>query len=213
MGPKSGAHERTLEVGQTVQFQSHQTDMGADSRYLATAFNKSDRVYIEHGELTDSGELLDVVRDDQGNRLSRAGAVWQIETCAWTKAQRRAATTGDLAKLHGLLESQHHGPLPCSKPVTLDASHSQRIDALLQARQNQLVAVPDFVIKLLAAPNPNKAPDDEAVAEPVDPSAPKAPGNMIRMLDNSMGWYIEWPHIDQQFIAVYRTLPGFRPGL
>lgn len=208
-GPGSGA----LEAGQTVQFQSHQTDMGADSRYLATAFNKSDRVYIEHGELTDSGELLDVVRDDQGNRLSRAGTVWQIETCAWTKAQRRAAAAGDLAKLHGLLESQHRDPLPCSAPVPLDASRSQRIDALLQARQNQLVAVPDFVNKLFAAPNPNKAPEDDEVTEPVVPSAPVAPGNMIRMLDNSMGWYIEWPHIDQQFITVYRTLPGFRPGL
>ena len=203
--PPSGAKERTLEAGQTVQFQSHQTDMGADTRYLATVFNKSDRIYIEHGELADNGQLSDDVRDDQGNRLSRVGAGWQLATCAWTKAQRRAAADGDLVTLHGLLESQHREPLPCGKPVALDANRSQRIDVLLQAQQSLHIPVPDFVTTLFAAPNPNQAPDVDAAAAP-------APGNMIRMLDNSMGWYIEWPHIDDQFIRVYWTLPGFQPG-
>lgn len=25
-----------------------------------------------------------------------------------------------------------------------------------------------------------------------------------------MSWYIEWPHIDRRFVAVYNTLPGLR---
>ncbi|MBP9086419.1 MAG: hypothetical protein KBG15_09905 [Kofleriaceae bacterium] len=210
-GPEKGAHERTLEAG-PVQFQSHQTDMGADSRYLATVFNKSDRVYLEPGDLTDQGEATELVRDARGNLLTRGDTLWQAAACPWTKAQIKAAEAGELAKLQGLLEPHRRDPPPCGKPVAINATRSQRIDALLQAHKNHKIAVPEFVTKLLSAPRPGATTvtDDDAAAEP-EAAAP-APDNMIKMLDHSMGWYIEWPHIDQQFIAVYRTLPGFLPS-
>jgi hypothetical protein len=26
-----------------------------------------------------------------------------------------------------------------------------------------------------------------------------------------MTWYIEWPHVDGRFIALFQTLPGYAP--
>ncbi len=186
--------------------------MGADSRYLATVFNKSDRIYLERSDLNELGEATELVGDSRGNHLTRGDTLWQAAPCPWTKAQVKAAVAGELDKLQGLLESQRRDPPPCGKPVALDAIRSQRIDDLLQARKNRTIPVPEFVTQLFAAARRHtQIVDDDAAAAPAE--APPAPGNMIRMLDNSMGWYIEWPHIDQQFITVYRTLPGFRPGL
>ena len=211
----TGGHLLDVKQRNGVRFQSHQTDMGADSRYLATLFDKSQRIYIKQDGVSENGTAIENFLDSHGNRLTRTDSVWQVENCPWTKAQIKVAVAGDLAKLHGMLELDRAKEPVCSKPVALNAATSERIDALLQAHKNIKIAVPEFVTTLLSAPRPTvvSEPEENPVTEPdaaVDAAA--ATPNLITMLDNSMGWYIEWPHIDQQFIAAYRTLPGFRPG-
>lgn len=35
------------------------------------------------------------------------------------------------------------------------------------------------------------------------------PADLATYLTESMSWYIEWPHVDHSFGAVYATLPGY----
>lgn len=35
--------------------------------------------------------------------------------------------------------------------------------------------------------------------------------DMTKVLAENMTWYIEWPHVDRRFIALFQTLPGYAP--
>ena len=62
--------------------------------------------------------------------------------------------------------------------------------------------------------------EDEPAAEPEtissEPDAtpggsdnPDNPDNLASYLSDGMRWYIEWPHVDETFLAVYHSLPGY----
>jgi hypothetical protein len=35
--------------------------------------------------------------------------------------------------------------------------------------------------------------------------------DLTKVLAENMTWYVEWPHVDGRFIALFRTLPGYAP--
>ena len=41
-----------------------------------------------------------------------------------------------------------------------------------------------------------------------DPATQRAHDDLVRVIQENMSWYVEWPHVDGLFLAVFRTLPG-----
>ena len=77
-----------------------------------------------------------------------------------------------------------------------------RIEKLLAARMDTHAPAPVFDID----PQAKGEPD---VAEP-EGTMQGAPDDLATYLTDSMTWYIEFPHVDRSFRAVYATLPGYR---
>lgn len=207
----TGGHFLSIRPFQGVQFQSQQTDMGAAPRYLATLFETArhgERIYMTgHSDFREDGTTTPEIYDAQGNQLVRGEQRWQATPCGWPRAQRRAAAAGDLSELSGRFEKQRPD-FPCvGKATSLDAARSQRIDALFAAHDAQVVPAPQFVSMMRRPVETSNTADGADGADGAD--AADEPENMINVLDSSMGWYIEWPHIDRPFVALYATLPGY----
>ena len=70
-------------------------------------------------------------------------------------------------------------------------------------------ATPEFLKKVLAADDAN---DDRSDADAQIIAQMKlSREDMSRVLVSSMAWYVEYPHVDGRFIALFKTLPGYAP--
>src|SRR6185503_6846376 len=128
---------------------------------------------------------------------------------------KQAAASGNAAKLHlGILSGRWGGDynedkrpdVECTtgQPVALSAAQSKKIDAMLASHGERHAAIPTFDFPLAdGAARANEmfadADRDETVEGPAD--------DLAQYLASHMRWYIEWPHVDDTFFGVYRSLP------
>ena len=191
----------------------HEIDQGvpAEDYRLDAFFRGEERLYIRDRA---------VVYDGDGDQLQKVNGTWVARACAWSQARREAARAGDTASLfrmftydpdgHGMREDVCAGP-----PRPLSRTRSARIDGMLASRALLHAPIPDV---------PFSHPDGEGGGEKVntidtassgDPELDGSSDNtadMATYLAANMTWYMEWPHVDDTFVALYRSLPGYQGG-
>jgi hypothetical protein len=200
----------------------HEADLigGPDRDRLDGYSGGGERVFVY--QRNGSDEIFDA----DGNQLTRQGSQWLASRCPWSTRQQRVAGLGDVSTLHALLSREHyHSGDACGAPAAVPAQRGERIDHLLvQARAVR--AVPPAFVKRLAL---GEDLDEAAIAEAVSDGPEDTDGDdsdstylreqreqladLPRLLAGHMVWYIEWPHIDRRFILLFRTVPGYWPGV
>ncbi len=170
----------------------------------------ADRLYVdEHGRMYD--------RD--GSELEKTADGWTARACKWPAKRRAAAKAGDATTLHALLlkakwQSAGETADACTgKAKTVAASRVKHYEAMIASRAKIHAPIPRFDVD----PQPVQRTDDAAVADvPTEdepsPTGEDNPDDMATYLANHMTWYIEWPHVDSTFRALYDSLPGYEPS-
>lgn len=163
--------------------------------------------------------------DADGNRLEREGTTWRASTCHWGSARKQIARGGDVARLHGLLfqdirrrrveriaqfdGSGEPDPGPrCDEPVVLAADRGKVIDDLLAVAKQVRAPSPEFVQRAVLGPKLEDPPDGDPTPEDGVSDRSTAAKDLVRVLANHMGMYVEWPHIDGLFVDAFATMPG-----
>jgi hypothetical protein len=212
--PRGGGVRHTVTQGEPA------TDHRLDGFFLGP-----ERLYIR-----DRTDMF----DGQGNRLAKTGGAWTQQACTWTARRKRTAAAGDVWTLYKMLireRYQFDGGDPATEcrgaPTPIAAGRARRLDAILASRGALRTAIPAWGFKDQQLPEPKT--DDEAdggatddltdAIEPApvaaaDADAPIPDDNsadMATYLAEHMTWYMEWPHVDETFLAVYRSLPGYGP--
>jgi len=181
----------------------HQGNAGADGRQLDLFYDGKRPIFR-----TDDGQL----HDADGNALVRHDDHWESHDCRWSRAEKRSARAGDVVTLHGLItrDRKDNADRSCAEegtPVT--ARRAKALDAVAASTQSIRSATPEFLKKVLAADDAN---DDRSDADAQIIAQMKlSREDMSRVLVSSMAWYVEYPHVDGRFIALFKTLPGYAP--
>ncbi|MGC4091321.1 MAG: hypothetical protein QM756_26270 [Polyangiaceae bacterium] len=183
---------------------------GMDSAQLHMIARGGERLYA-----TNWG----AVYDTQGNLLERDGSGWTSAACGWSKKRKAIAASGDVSTLHRLLRTDYHPEgSPCTEKKALSKERAARITATIGAFANVRAPSPAFV-RELALGNMSVMTDvaigdkvdiDESEAETESKFSERSK-DFVRVLTASLSWYIEWPHIDGQFVGMFPTLPGHAP--
>jgi hypothetical protein len=98
-----------------------------------------------------------------------------------------------------------------AKPVA-DA-RIRRVEAMFASRTRFHAAIPKVPFAEKTADDEDRAaqPDDEDADDPVHKLVARDNADdMTTYLSAHMRWYIEYPHVDDAFIAVYHSLPGYK---
>lgn len=189
----------------------HEIDQGhpAEADRLDAFFRGEERIYI-----------LDrtQVYDGDGEALSKVNGLWVARACAWSTARRQAAQAGDTATLFRLLSNDRAED--CAGPMRpLTRHRSARIDGMLASRALLHAPIPSLPFSRVDDPADADAAAAAAPANTIDtPTTGDAEldgssdnsADMATYLADNMTWYMEWPHVDDTFVALYRTLPGYR---
>ena len=161
----------------------------------------ADRVYVDVWQSRNP-----TIYDTSGHKLENLGDAWQAEDCHWSRKRKAIAEAGDVAQLHELLylDAMKHrrddpdGPT-CAAAQPVDAARGQRLDALLASRETVRAQSPQFVRDLVLGKADAAEQSDEAR---------RAHEDLVRVIQEHMSWYVEWPHVDGLFLEVFHTLPG-----
>ncbi|MEO8699494.1 MAG: hypothetical protein ABI867_05595 [Kofleriaceae bacterium] len=197
---------------------------GVDGRKLHGLYLGREKLYVE---------LDDRIHDADGNRLSKQWGAWFAADCQWSAKRKRIAHAGDITSLHALLRNDRRA---CGEPRQLSEARGRRIDATLHALTAARQPTADFVKQLVLerrAYDPDALPQPEVDDEAEEPEAEPVPAlwsfvdltfkgadpyvehqadwqneDLGRVLSANLAWYVEWPHIDGQFIRLFATLAG-----
>jgi hypothetical protein len=174
---------------------------GGEQQRLDTFALGRERIYVHAFPWANTDHIFDAA----GRRLQKEGEEWTAADCRWGNQRKAIAASGDVARMHGLLYRDRHergyeNPEPaCGTSTPISAARAARIDALLASREQVRSAPPAFVRNIVLGDVDPENHIDEVKATAAD---------MTRLIAEHMGFYVEWPHIDGRFIAVFRTLPG-----
>jgi hypothetical protein len=149
---------------------------------------------------------LEVTYDAHGNKLEKVDGQWRASACAWSEVQRRAAARGDLVTMHGFLARDVYDSerKTCRGDRPIAPDRGRRIDRILASVKSTRSVAPEFVQKLALGDYELEGEEEEARRTAFQ--------DMTRVLSQNMTWYVEWPHVDGRFIAVFKTLPGYSSG-
>jgi len=168
----------------------------------------------------------DAMYDARGNKLERSGDAWTARACKWDAKQKRAAAAGATGRLYHLIGRQSwdeaaNAPKPeeCAAVATpVPAKRAAKLSAMLASTKTLHAPIPVWSVGE-SDPGPEDASDpseDVAATDagafqepPVRSIVEDNPVDMTTMLADHMKWYMEWPHIDDTFVAVYATMPGY----
>jgi hypothetical protein len=184
-----------------------------DHHRLDMMTSGNEHLYVQEG--------VDAIYDERGNQLVHEGNAWSSVECGWTGARKRAARRGAISALHTLIMNDRFDERVGCKGATkaLSTTRGKTIDTMLASVRAVRAQSPDFMRKV--------ALGEATVADAVEPDAAPAaddvedehkPDNdvlgrgrvddLAKVLAAHMTWYIEWPHIDGRFVAVFDTLAG-----
>jgi hypothetical protein len=149
------------------------------------------RVFDETGH-----ELLE---DDDGH--------WTTRDCSWSAAVKLAARIGDLEHV------ELGDPDDCSPATPMSDDRASRAEALLQSNVAIRAATPAFIDAMVMD---GRSSGD---ADPIDCRKWQNAGviecahsDLAKVLAWSMVREAMWPHVDNGFFAMSRTLPVFSPS-
>jgi len=104
-----------------------------------------------------------------------------------------------------------NSPEECEGPeMPVAQARAKHFDAMIASRTKIHAPIPKFDVD----PKKQKRPDGDDLAAD-EPPAEKSeagsdnPDDMATYLVDHMTWYIEWPHVDDTFRTLYRSLPGY----
>jgi len=177
----------------------------AENYRMDGLFAGNDKLYVnQDGEMYDGVTAQALVKTETGSWIRRA--------CAWPEKRKAAARSGDVWKLHEMLRRDPDDD--CNgRAVKVSKARAKRIEKLLAARMDAHAPIPAFDIDPQPPVVTTDEADDTTSTDPTD--APELhvdglPDDLATYLTDSMTWYVEFPHVDGSFRAVYATLPGYR---
>ena len=89
-----------------------------------------------------------------------------------------------------------------AKPVPVPAARAKAIAATLEANHRVREPLPAFMVPYLKDMGFNGSFRGDSFDRK----------DLTSMLGASIGWFIEFPHVDGAFVEVFATLPGYRAG-
>ena len=188
----------------------HDIDQGepADSYRLDAFYLGKDKLYIR-----DRAHLY----DGDANLLIKVDGAWTAQACKWSKARARAARNGDTAALYASFLKDHWEAQAGDDKGDTDGECTGEAKAVATAKANKIDAMLASRAQIDAPIPPDSfaaTTDTERVHYEDEDSAPITgkddPKDMATYLADYMVWYVEWPHIDDPFIALYASLPGHK---
>jgi hypothetical protein len=213
----SGGEGFTLDIVPGVDGVRHQIHQGtvqpeigspeAHEQKLELLSIGREHVYIH------SAFFRETMYDADGFQLAHGTDGWTASDCRWSAKRMQVAHDGDVARLHGVLyndarrRSVHRhvegkfsysdviedvGPR-CRAPIPVAAERAKRLDTMLATRALVRAKSPEFVRKQVL----DRAGVDDGRAD-----------DLTKVLSAHMAMYLEWPHIDGRFVAVFATMPG-----
>ena len=182
----------------------------ASSHAIEVIAHGADKIYIRNGE-----SLFDA----HGNKLDLVNGAWVATGQCWKSARKRAAASGDVKALYELT-SREEAVSPDAKPACaekstpVEAALGKRYDALLASRAVIHTPVPTVTFEDVSEAHDAAADvDDSSAAGTPDAEAQLIAAengdDLANYLADHMRWYMEWPHVDNTFVAVYNTMPGY----
>jgi hypothetical protein len=190
----------------------HEGNVAGDHRRLdeIETANGEERLFIQFQS--------QIVFDQTGAELIKKDGGWTSADCSWDPAMKKAARADNLSRLHALiqhLEDDH----TCGTGAAVSPARGAKLDAMLASFKAVRAQSPDFLRKLAlgdAAPA-DADQGDEHVQEAANEAKENAE-DFTKTLASTMLWYVEFPHVDGLFSAVYVTIPveevtGFGPGM
>jgi phage terminase large subunit GpA-like protein len=85
-------------------------------------------------------------------------------------------------------------------------ARAKRIDTMLSPLTTVRSASPAFLQRIVLGDAPKDGGDEP------DATARTTAADLAKILAANMTWYVEWPHVDGRFVAVFQTLPGYHVG-
>jgi hypothetical protein len=191
-----------------VDHQIDQQGNTGDHHRLDMMTSGTDHLFVQEG--------VDAIYDQHGNELVHEGDAWHAHACSWNAERKRLARRGALSELHTLLMDDRFAERTTCAGATheLSAARGQVIDAMLASVRAVRAQSPDFVRKLALGEASVDAASDPDATEGATPDVlgRGKVDDLAKVLAAHMTWYIEWPHIDGRFVAVYATLAGITGG-
>jgi hypothetical protein len=169
----------------------HEGNVAGDHRRLDMLRDGSERLYAD----LDANEVYDA----GGHKFTEAKGAWTASDCKWSAPRLRAAKAGNLAKLDGTF-AQDRIDETCGDGSPVASARATHVEAMLASVRGVRSASPEFVRQLaLGGRSLDAMSTDDGLRD------------MAKVLAENMTWYIEWPHVDGRFIALFQTLPGYAP--
>jgi hypothetical protein len=201
----------TLEIQANKAGVRHEIHQGipAESHRMDGFYLGNDKLYV-----TSWGDIF----DGRGNALAQTDDGWVARKCKWSAKRRAAARRGDATTLHEMiLRGRWSGNgeinednLKCEgEAVTVSKKLAKRYALMIASRDQIHAAIPKFDVD--PQPEMSDRSDEASTPDEPEPAGHDNPEDFATYLTNSMTWYIEWPHVDDTFLAVYRSLPGYFP--
>jgi len=191
-----------------IGHQIDQQGFTGDHHRLDMVTSGEEHLYVQEG--------VDAIYDKRGNQLVHEGIAWTATDCGWDAKRKRAAKSGRISDLHELIMNdrfeEHHEGCAGTR-VQLSAERGKAVDKMLASIRAVRAQSPDFMRKVaLGEATVDDATDPDADAAPSegepDPLGRGQVDDLTKVLAAHMSWYIEWPHIDGKFEAVYASLAG-----
>ncbi len=183
--------------------QVHVNEINDDARRLETLWSAQERIYVFEYQ-DPKPEERTIYIDQDGFRLRKRPKGWTAAACSWDASEKQSARKGDLIEFHASIATppgNDEAPQRyCDKEVAMAADRSARIESLVAAVDAERIAPPDFMRDYVLSGFENAAKAAERKANVPD---------LVQILDNAMGVDFEVAHIDQPFIRLFATLPGY----
>ncbi len=195
----SGAGE-LLSIVPGADGVQHEIHVGTKDleRYQLDVFARGgDRIYVHEWDYHTTATF-----DDSGHKLEKVGGTWQAADCHWSSQRKAIARSGDVARLHELLYNdvtKARKQPACGPAQAIEPARGDRIDALLASREVVRAQSPAFVRELVLGHDNT---------EELDAAERHKHEDLVRLIQENMSFYVEWPHVDGLFLSVFRTLPG-----
>jgi hypothetical protein len=199
----------TLDIEPGADGVRHQIDQGipaAANETLDGFYIGVDKFYVENGA---------VLYDEHGYQIDKVDGAWHARDCKWSAKKKSAARAGDVAKLHNLL-MQHDDEKreECSADARkFTAAEIARLDKVLASRSRIHAPIPNVEMSFVEPAAEVVASDGQyhdSGEKEEHIAGVDNPEDMATYLTRNMTWYMEWPYVDQPFVAVYLSLPGYR---
>ena len=203
----------TIDVAANAAGVRHEVHQGIPAEGF-----RLDGLYLGREKLYIDREAREMWNGD-GHQLEQTATGWIARACQWSKARRAAARRGDASALHRSLLKQGRDERGRTEdtcagaPVALGAARGKLYERMIASRQLVRAPIPAWDIdpQPPAPADPDADGDDEGEGDDGDAfGGEDNPADLATYVTRSATWYIELPHVDATFLAVYRSLPGYR---